>query len=113
MNLIDQNNESLLRGLSGNSIDLGKSSGATIAFNGPVQISNTVAIAAPLLVSGGLGLYGSSALAQFTTVGLTSMTTGTGASVRVDSQFTGGIGSVAYTLDDLVAALKKVGIIGS
>lgn len=115
MNLIDTNNESVLQGLSGSKIDLGKTQGQTITFAGaPAQFISSVAIGGKLQVSGGIGFYGGSVVtAQYTTVGLTTMTTGTGASVRVDSQFTGGVGSKAYTLDDLVAALKTVGLIGS
>lgn len=44
--------------------------------------------------------------------GVTQQTAaGAGVAVKVDSTTTGGIGSTAFTLGDVVAALKKVGVL--
>lgn len=102
MNLIDTNNESIVKGLSGNSIDLGKTVGATIYVNG-----------GPIQFNGGIAFNGMAPTAQQTNAGLTTASAaGTGVTMLGDTTFTGGLGGKAYTLDDLVAALKKLGLIG-
>lgn len=51
---------------------------------------------------------------NFGTTGVTQQTTaGAGAAVKVDSTTTGGIGSKAYTVADVVAALKTMGVLAS
>lgn len=52
------------------------------------------------------------ALIQQTTTGTTAgFTAGAGAAVLVDSTFTGDSGSTAYTVGDVVRALKAVGLL--
>lgn len=49
---------------------------------------------------------------NFGTVGVTQQTAaGAGAAVKVDSTTTGGIGSTAFTVGDIVAALKTMGVL--
>jgi hypothetical protein len=49
---------------------------------------------------------------NFTPTGVTQQTAaGAGAAVKVDSTSTGGIGSTAYTVGDVIAALKTMGVL--
>lgn len=49
---------------------------------------------------------------NFGTTGVTQQTAaGAGAAVKVDSTTTGGVGSTAFTVGDVVAALKKLGVL--
>lgn len=58
-----------------------------------------------------LGFWGATAVSQFSTTGTTTgFTGGSGTAVKDDSTFTGGISGNAYTIGDLVAALKTCGI---
>src|SRR5208282_1574773 len=71
--------------------------------------SNTV------VVAGGIAAWGSTPLSsQFTALDIASgYTPGNSTSVTIDGVFTGGTGSTAYTIGDLVAALKAQGLIAS
>jgi hypothetical protein len=49
---------------------------------------------------------------QRAVTGVTQQTTaGAGVAVKVDSTSTGGVGSTAFTVGDVIAALKQVGIL--
>lgn len=57
-----------------------------------------------------LALYGGTRYPQLAAAGVTSgHTAGTGATVADDSTFTGGVGTTAYTIGDVVKALKELG----
>lgn len=59
-----------------------------------------------------LGFYGATAVVKPATTGTTQQTTaGVGAAVKVDSTTTGGTGATAYTLADVVLALKQLGLL--
>lgn len=59
-----------------------------------------------------LGLYGAVPVVQPATTGTTTgFTAGAGATVRDDSTFTGGLGTTAYRLSDVVLALKQLGVL--
>jgi len=59
-----------------------------------------------------LGLWGATPVVQPASTGETiGFTAGTGASVNNDSTFTGGIGTTAYNLNDVVKALKQSGLL--
>lgn len=58
-----------------------------------------------------VGLYGVAAVVQHATTGQTAgSTTGVGNNVNDDSTFTGGSGTAAYTIGDLVLMVKNLGI---
>ena len=60
------------------------------------------------------GVYGKTPVAQPSSTGQTSgFTAGAGTAVKDDSTFTGGTGTKAYTIGDIVKHLKAVGIIAS
>ena len=64
--------------------------------------------------STGLGFFGASAIAQPNTTGTTTgFTAGTGTAVNDASTFTGGVGTRAYRINDIVKALKDLGLIAS
>jgi hypothetical protein len=59
-----------------------------------------------------VGFLGASAIVRFATTGTTSgFTAGAGTAVLSDSTFTGGSGATAYTIGDLVLALKNYGLL--
>ena len=61
-----------------------------------------------------LGFYGKSPVAQPASTGQTAgFTVGVGTGVLDDSTFTGGTGTKAYTIGDIVKHLKAVGILAS
>lgn len=66
--------------------------------------------------SGGkIGFYGlATPVAQHSTTGTTTgFTAGSGTAAKDDSTFTGNTGSTAYTIGDIVKALKTCGLIAS
>lgn len=61
-----------------------------------------------------IGLWNATPVVQPATTGQTAgFTAGAGAAVLVDSVFTGGTGTKAYTVGDIVKALKAAGIMAS
>lgn len=61
-----------------------------------------------------LGAYGNTGIAQYATTGTTTgFTAGSGTASKSDSTFTGNTGSTAYTVGDVVRALKLLGLIAS
>lgn len=50
-------------------------------------------------------------LQQATTGTVTGLTAGASTAVKVDSTYTGNTGTAAYTVGDLVLALKNIGIL--
>jgi len=61
-----------------------------------------------------LGFFGATPVAQPSSTGQTSgFTAGSGNAVNDDSTFTGGVGSTAYTIGDIVKHLKTLGLIAS
>lgn len=64
--------------------------------------------------SGQHGWFGASPVAQHSSTGQTAgFTAGSGTGVNDDSTFTGGVGSTAYTVGDLVKALKNYGLMAA
>ena len=79
----------------------------------------TIGVAATGLTIGqsnstALGFWGASPVNQWNTEGTGGMASaGSGSAVLDDSKFTGGAGSLAYTINDIVGALKACGIMAS
>ena len=64
--------------------------------------------------TGGIGLFGATPVAQQTTTGTTTgFTAGSGTSANDDSTYTGNSGTAAYTVGDIVLALKNIGILAA
>jgi hypothetical protein len=62
--------------------------------------------------TGNVGFYGTTPIAKQTATGQTAgYVTGVGTAVLADGTFTGGVGATAYTLGDIVKALKNLGLI--
>ncbi len=112
-NLVIQNNsvsiESELDLNDGGILNAGSIDASTLTGTG-LQIATDV-----LRASGsGIGFFGATIAAQPATTGeLTGFTAGSGTAVKDDSTFTGDIGTKAYTLGDIVAHLKTLGLIAS
>lgn len=67
-----------------------------------------------LTPSAKIGLFGVSSVIQPATAGTTTgFVVGSGTAANDDSTFTGGTGSAAYTMGDVVLALKQVGIMAA
>jgi hypothetical protein len=59
-----------------------------------------------------VAFYGATPTARYNTTGtVTGFTAGSGTGVNDDSTFTGNTGSTAYTVGDVVRALKQLGVI--
>jgi len=61
---------------------------------------------------GAIGMYGATPVGQHTSSGsVAGFTQGSGSAVNDTSTFTGGVGDRTYTIDDIVKALKNMGIL--
>ncbi|MGE3804158.1 MAG: hypothetical protein AB7K24_05750 [Gemmataceae bacterium] len=59
-----------------------------------------------------IGLFGATPVVQQATTGTTTgFTAGSGTAAKDDSTFTGGVGAAAYTVGDVVLALKNLGVL--
>ena len=93
---------------------------ATVAITGgPIQGTNaTITNSLALWVQSGgtqlssVGFYGASPVVQQTAGGITAgFTAGAGGAVLAGSTFTGNIGGTAYTIGDLIAAMKTYNLL--
>jgi hypothetical protein len=61
-----------------------------------------------------VGFYGVAQVAQPATTGTTTgFTAGSGTAARADSTYTGNTGTAAYTVGDIVKALKDLGLLAA
>lgn len=83
---------------------------ARTTFSGPVASTN--GFTSP---TGSLnGFYGATPVVQPSSTGQTAgFTAGAGTAVLSDSTFTGGSGSTAYTIGDVVKHLKALGLLAA
>lgn len=67
-----------------------------------------------LSIAGPVGMFGAAPVDQQATTGTTTgFTAGAGTAALDDSTFTGNTGSAAYTVGDIVLALKNLGVLDS
>ena len=98
---------------------------ANTTFNGPVRSQNgfqtvsvnssTGAVTVTGTVTGTtVGFFSATPVTQPNTTGtVTGFTAGAGTAVKDDSTFTGNTGSTAYTIGDVVKALKDLGLLAA
>jgi hypothetical protein len=78
----------------------------TLAVNVPTY-GNIIEILGP-----NMGFFRATPTGQPSSTGETSgVTAGTGTSINADATFTGGVGSTAYTISDIVRHLKNLGLL--
>jgi len=101
-------------------ISVNSSTGAvttTATFGASTAVVNLVAtgnVALGDAATDTLGVYGATPVAQPSSTGQTSgFTAGAGTAVLSDSTFTGGTGTKAYTIGDIVKALKDLGLLAA
>lgn len=77
-----------------------------------LTLKDTVTLSGDVNITGTLGLFGVTAVAQQETTGTTTgFTAGSGTTVVSGSTFTGNFGTAAYTISDAILALKKIGLL--
>jgi hypothetical protein len=88
--------------------------GLTIADAGNIVLATGTGTKIGTATSQKLGFYNAAPVAQYSTVGTTTgFTAGSGSAVLADSTFTGDSGATAYTIGDVVRALKTLGLLAS
>lgn len=98
-----------------NSFVTGTVAGDLVIYNSTggtkgVHIAGAASSAIHVSGNADIGLYGVTPVGQYSTTGTsTGFTAGAGTTVTHLSTFTGGIGSTAYTIGDIVRALKLLG----
>ena len=91
---------------------------STVTSGGPLSVSSPIvqSIGGSVMVGFGadaaVGFFGVGPVTQPTAAAeTTGYTAGTSTAVTIDGTFTGGVGTTAYTIGDIVAALKTLGVI--
>lgn len=98
-------------GLTGGTVNLDGGSGVA---NGTVKIGVTRGDVYISKTGGKVGLFGATPVVQPNTTGTTTgFTAGAGTAVNDASTFTGGTGSTAYRISDIVLALKQLGLLAA
>ena len=106
-------------------VDIGASSSTRMTLSTNISLSMSAGTGGLLLGSGTgafnlgastatLGFLGTAAISKYNTTGTTTgFTAGVGTAVLSDSTFTGNTGGTAYTIGDVVRALKLYGLLTS
>jgi hypothetical protein len=88
--------------------------GLTIADAGNVVLATGTGTKIGTATGQKLGFYNAAPVIQQATTGTTTgFTAGSGTAAKDDSTFTGNVGSAAYTIGDIVRALKNLGLMAS
>lgn len=88
--------------------------GNTIYTVDPINRTLAVPSGSTFAPAGSIGFYGATAVAQQATTGTTTgFTAGSGTASKSDSTHTGGSGSKAYTVSDVVLDLKNLGLMAA
>jgi hypothetical protein len=88
--------------------------GLTIADAGNIVLATGTGTKIGTATTQKLGFYNAAPVVQYSTVGTTTgFTAGLGLAVLADSTFTGDTGATAYTVGDVVRALKTLGLLAS
>jgi hypothetical protein len=88
--------------------------GLTISDTGNIVLATGTGTKIGTATNQKLGLYNATPVAQHSSTGeVTGVTHGSGTPTKDDSTFTGNVGSKAYTLSDIVKALKNLGLIAA
>lgn len=94
--------------------EIGVSAGLQFADGAYVRIGTTTGTKFGTTTSQKIGFYNSTPVVQPAGTGVTTgFTAGAGAAVLDDSTFTGNTGSAAYTIGDIVKALKDLGLLAA
>jgi hypothetical protein len=89
-------------------------SGVTIADATNIILNTTTGTKIGTATGQKLGFYNATPVIQQATTGTTTgFTAGSGTAAKDDSTFTGNVGSAAYTIGDIVRALKNLGLMAS
>jgi len=93
-------------------IDGGAKNGS--GADGAITIGGTRGVVNIGKSGGSIGFFGATAVAQQSTTGTTTgFTAGSGTGAKSDSTYTGNSGSTAYTVGDVVLALKNLGFLAA
>ena len=88
--------------------------GLTIADTGNIVLATGTGTKIGTATGQKLGFYNATPVAQHSSTGETAGATGSsGTTVHVTATFTGNVGSTAYTISDIVKALKNLGLLAS
>lgn len=99
-------------GVSDTAVTINKD--ATIGDGINVVVNNTTGTKIGTATGQKLGFFNATPVEQRSTTGTTTgFTAGAGTAVLSDSTFTGSVGSTAYTIGDVVRALKELGFLAS
>lgn len=88
--------------------------GLTIADAGNIVLATGTGTKIGTATSQKLGFFNATPVVQQAGTGeTTGVTNGSGSSIHPDATFTGNVGSAAYTISDIVKALKNLGLLAS
>jgi hypothetical protein len=88
--------------------------GLTIADAGNIVLATGTGTKIGTATGQKLAFYNSTPVVQHSTTGeTTGVSGGSGTNIHANATFTGNVGSTAYTISDVVKALKNLGLLAS